>query len=962
MSHRLNGLPRRALARPTDEGGGPPSRIERIGGCYLDLESGGRHMRLKSNLPILRRITLLSATSLTMAVAGVSQAQQAKQTEPLEEIVVTGTRASLRKALELKRDAAGVVDAIVAEDIGKFPDLNVSESLQRITGVTIERGLTGEGNQVSVRGLPPEYTRVTLNGMDAASGGTGREFDFNIFAAELFSSIRIDKTPSAELTEGGLAGTIDLRTPLPFDFAESKFLTSVGGQYAELGKDDATPRISGLFSWRNEDETFGVLASASYSESTIRNDTKQGFRYEKLSSNSGLDELVNARLAAGEPMPVVEVNGASISDPDELLQLAANTAFPVLPRVGVDILDRERLGLTGAVQFRPTPSIDLALSVLYAEFSDERERHTIDGAPGFSGTAAIPASLGVRSTAAIDYAVQGSFTGVSQRAESVDEFHDNDFLHLTLDGEYELADGLIATTELGYSNAKRTNLSRGYLFSHTGDFSYDLSNPEWPRFSETDFDYTDPSEYRLNQLRFNPSKVHDQARKGRADLEWSPTGGVLARLKGGLEYNVREKENDALNNITLNFSPTDTSTLPFSEVAIPLPVDNFAEGAPAGVVRDFLGVDPARGRSLLLPDSYYGMTSPNLVSSWIVEEKVWSGYVQSDWEFDVNSRPLRINLGVRVARTDQTSTGHQRVGNNFEPVSIDNVYTDTLPSLNIRWELADQWVLRLAANKAITRPTLSQLSAGTTVGSTNNLTASSGNPTLDPFRAKQFDVSLEWYFAPESLLSLTGFYKDMESFIVNSEEKRVIVGSNLINDAGENVSGREFTVRLPINGTGGELYGAELSYQQPFTFLPAPFDGLGMLANVTISRSKGKIVQGGQETEQALQGQSDLSYNVIGYYERGPFGLRAAYSFRGDYIDQFRSDIWPGGVPHTLYVDDRKQLDLSVRYQFNDTIQLYLDAINVTSTDYYSYDTVYAMSRDYFEQGRVYNFGVRATF
>ncbi|PCI53799.1 MAG: hypothetical protein COB36_11810 [Alphaproteobacteria bacterium] len=914
-------------------------------------------------ITMTRRASLLAVSSLlVMGLSGVTSAQEkgveksdAQEIEQLEEIVVVGTRASLKKALDVKRNSIGVVDAIISEDIGKFPDLNVSESLQRITGVTINRSVTGEGNTVSLRGLPPEYTRVTLNGMTATSGNEGREFDFNVFASELFSGIRISKTPTADLTEGGLAGTIDLRTPRPLDFDEDKMLVSVGGQYASLGRGDVTPRLSGLYSWRSEGEKFGFLASASYSKSTIRNDTKQGFRWEPI-SKAGLDELVNAQVTAGGTIPTVNVNGVDINDPDELLALSNNIAFPVLPRVGLDIKERERLGLTAGFQYQPNDGIDLMLNVLYAEFDETGERHTIDGAPGFSGTASIPLSLTTITNSAIDYAVQGTFDGVSQRAESVDEEFSSNILHITFDGKYDLSDELVVSTEFGYSEAHEDELRRTYLYNHVGQFSYDLTDPKWPKFSGADFDYLNADDYNPNQLRFRPRSRDDRAYKLRADLSWEQENSALTSLKGGVEYRDRKKVNSRLTEIR------PTPPLPFSDLATNLPVDDFMSGAPAGVVTDFLVTDLVKGRELLLPDSIFSMTSPDLRASWAVSEKITSGYVQSNWDFDLDGSHLTVNLGVRVAHTNQTSDGHQKVGSNFEPVSVKNKYTDVLPSLTVRWDMSDDFVVRMAANKAITRPTLSQLSSGLTVNSTNTLTASSGNPNLKPFRANQFDISLEWYFAPESLISITAFYKDMQSFIVSSEIQQVIEGSNLINDNSEDVSGQTFTVKLPVNGTGGELYGVELSYQQPFIFLPAPFDGFGVLANVTLTESKGTVFQGGVELEQPLQGQSDISYNLIAYYEKDKFGMRAAYSYRGKYIRAFRNAIWPSGTPHTQFVNNRGQLDLSARYQLNDMIQFYVDAINITSTDHYFYDTLPGMSGDYFEQGPVYNFGVRATF
>lgn len=924
------------------------------------LRRGGVGVRFASGRA-LPAVLASSASILGFCIAVPAHAQAEPGADSLpEEIIVTGTRASLDKALEAKRDAIGVVDGIFGDDIGKFPDLNVSESLQRVPGVTISRSVTGEGSQISVRGLPSEFVAVTLNGMPAASGNAGRDFDFDVFASELFTGAKISKTPSADLTEGGLAGTVDLRVPAALELPRPTALLSVGGQYASLGNGHAKPRVSGLLNWQNPDRTFGVIASVAWSESVIRNDTRQGFRYEKLDRMSGLDELVKSRVASGGIIPTVEVNGVAINDPDALLALAAETAYPILPRVGITQRTRERLGITGGFEFKPDDRFALGVNLLYAKYSDLGERHTIDGAPGFSGTNgvnAIPTKLTIVEGKAVPYAVAGTFNNVVQRVESYEETFDSEMWHGTLNTSYAFADTLRASASLGYSTSREDELRRTYLYSHTGPWSYDLTDPQWPKFSGTDFDYLDPADYTTaDRPRFRPFTRKDEIYRGRFDFDWRPTHDDMLILRAGGEYTDRKKQN-------IQFSETrPATTVPFASVYAPFSIKKFNRGAPAGVITDFLVIDLDKGRTELLPDSFYEIAGKDLRGSWVVQEKVASGYLQSLWKFDLVGMPVAVDFGVRVSHTDQTSTGHQQVGSNFEPVSVRNRYTDVLPSLNVRLSLTNDLILRLAANRAITRPTLSELSAGTTVGSTNNLTASKGNPDLKPFRANQFDAALEWYFAPESLVSATVFYKDMESFIVSSQIQQVITGENLINDAGQNVSGQQFTVTLPVNGTGGKLYGLELSYQQPFTFLPAPLDGFGIMANLTLSESEGTLVQGGQTTRQALQGQSDISWNLIGYYEKGPFSLRAAYSYRGSYIDQFRSDLWPSGVPHNLYVKARGQLDLSARYQVTEAMGIFLDVINLNSTDYYSYDTEPGMSRDYYEQGPVLNAGVRIRF
>jgi TonB-dependent receptor len=303
-------------------------------------------------------------------------AQQASQadTVDLEEVVVSGYRRSLEASLDIKRDAVGAVDAIVAEDIAKFPDLNLAESIQRIPGVSIARD-AGEGRQVTVRGLGPQFTRVRVNGMEAmsanggtdAAGGTNRDrsFDFNTFASELFNAITIRKTSAAEVEEGSLGATVDLRVARPFDYAERTIVTSLQGSYNDI-EEGLDPRGAVLISDRFFDEKLGALISAAYSERQLLDEGSSTVRWQ----SGGFTGL-------GAGYPATAPNLAALN--------AAN--HPRIPRYDQYEHDQKRLGVTSSVQWAPSESTLLTVDGLYSRFEATRSEVFLES-PVFSAAGA----------------------------------------------------------------------------------------------------------------------------------------------------------------------------------------------------------------------------------------------------------------------------------------------------------------------------------------------------------------------------------------------------------------------------------------------------------------------------------------------------------------------------------------------------------------------------------------------
>ncbi|PQA88244.1 hypothetical protein CW354_08040 [Marinicaulis flavus] len=883
--------------------------------------------------------------SMFMGGALAQEAEEADADAVLDVIVVPGVRGSLSRALDQKESATGVVDAISAEDIGKFPDLNISESLARISGVTITRTPGGEGNVVSVRGGQTDWTNVTVNGLSVATGNVGREFSFDLFASELFSNAKVYKSSSADIAEGGLTATIDLRTPQPLGTG-NKIAFSASGTDFHKGNGDLQPRVSGLLSRTFDNDRFGVLVSASYSKTAARGDISQGWGWDD--NITGLQTYLSGFTT--DNAPTIMVNGEAVNDLARLQDIAANTISPELPRIGPNILERERLGVTGSFQFRPTENVELFADILYADYSQDEIRATVDGMPGF-GTGQEWTSITIED----GVAVAGSISNQDQRSETLDRQVDSTLTHITTGGKWDIDGVWSADATFGYSKAKEDELSRTYLWHYVGDFTYDFSNPKYPELGG-DFDWLDPDQYSPNQLRFRPFQRNDEEISVSANLgaDFGDTG--LTGVKFGVQYRDRDKGQVRLAELRPAF------TANFADYAISardMFGSSYHEDAPYR--SDFLMTNiETAGRDLLPAD--LSLTEVDKLQTYTVGEETLGAYFKADLAFDIGPVPVTMDSGVRYVRTDVTSEGYVQEESGPEAVSYPGKYSDWLPAINLKAQLRDNLILRIAANRTMTRPPLANLAPAVNISPTV-LSASRGNPALEPYRSNNIDASLEWYFADEALLSATVYYKDLETFIVNETRPEIVICGDIRNDAGENVCGREFQVTTPVNGENGKLYGLELQYQQPFTFLPAPFDGFGVLANATFSESERTDEAG---VSKPLQGQSDTSYNLVGYYEKGPFSARLAYNYRSEFSVTGRNGFDNIQQPYG-------QVDASARYAVTDHFDLFLEGLNLFEEDWYTYaartnsdgsvnDFGKQLNQYYLTQGRVIQFGIRGTF
>ncbi|WP_284877684.1 TonB-dependent receptor [Brevundimonas sp. MEB006b] len=869
----------------------------------------------------------------------------------VDEIVVTGFRSSLQQALNIKRREAGAVDAILAEDMADFPDQNLAEAIQRLPGVTIDR-VNGQGTTISVRGLGSDFTRTRINGLEAqaASGGNrNRSFDFSMFASELFNSIKVRKTQSAEIEEGSLGATVDLQTGRPLDFSGSGLNSalSVQGSYNDLSE-KTVPRLAGLLSWSNEDRTFGALVSVAYSERSPILGSFNTTRWQK-----GDPSNVNA---AGNPYGRGQNFGGCIPCTTTAQRDAVLNAFyPRIPRYTLGNTQEDRLGMTGALQWRPSDRTEAVLDVLWSRFNSELESPNIE-AWSFS-------RANVNSVVVRDYAIDadqnilsyGVFDNMLVRAENGFTRNESNFYQASLNVRHDFSDRLHGNLKVGANRSEaRTPLNVAYAFEAAGvnGYSFDFREDDRRPRINYGFDVTSGQRFTLvNATRSNAGGNFDnKVGAGSLAYDWSDS----LTLKLGGEYRTYGFETFGLTRTKTN--PTGADRLTGVD-SIGRVVD-ISDGVDAGAGSDLRFIVPDISKIADFLSFYDDPLVPNR-SEREVDETDKGVFLQADFNTTVGGMVLRGNAGIRYAQTEVTAKGWQTIAvgtppvTTYDYVTTDNDYDDVLPSFNLALEPRDDVVIRLGAAKVMSRPTLGDLTPGGSVSPTTR-TVSYGNPLLDPFRATNYDVSVEWYFQNEGLLAAAVFYKDIDSFITS---ETVGIPYNQLGLPNELLQGAAsptdiFQVTRRLNGEGGALKGIEIQYQQPFTFLPGLWSNFGFTGNVTWVDSE---VSYGTAGKNRLTGQSKNTANATLYYEDGPFQARVSIAHRSQYLLSF-----PGANGNSEEgVNDTTNVDASMSYEFTPNLTFSLEGINLTDAYTDRYIDVTNRVSDYRHTGREIAVGLR---
>jgi TonB-dependent receptor len=915
----------------------------------------------------MRRINTrtLCAVGVSLAAlmdASAAAAQAVSASEPVtqdaaqdatvvDEIVVTGFRFSLQQALNIKRREAGAVDAILAEDMADFPDQNLAEAIQRLPGVTIDR-VNGQGTTISVRGLGSDFTRTRINGLEAqaASGGNrNRSFDFSMFASELFNSIKVRKTQSAEIEEGSLGATVDLQTGRPLDFGGSGLNSalSIQGSYNDLSE-KTVPRLAGLLSWSNEDRTFGALVSIAYSERSPILGSFNTTRWQK-----GDPSNVNA---AGNPYGRGQNFGGcipctTIAQRDAVL----NAFYPRIPRYTLGNTQEDRLGMTGALQWRPSDRTEAVLDILWSRFNSELESPNIE-AWSFS-------RANVNSVVVRDYAIDadknilsyGVFDNMLVRAENGFTRNESNFYQASLNVRHDFSDRLHGNLKVGANRSEaRTPLNVAYAFEAAGvnGYTFDFREDDRRPRINYGFDVTSGQRFTLvNATRSNAGGNFDnKVGAGSLAYDWSDS----LTFKIGGEYRTYGFETFGLTRTKT--SPTGADRL--TGVDSIGRVVSIGDGVSAGAGSDLSFIVPDISKIADFLSFYDDPLVPNR-SEREVDETDKGVFFQADFNTTVGGMVLRGNAGVRYAQTEVTAKGWQTIAvgtppvTTYDYVTTDNDYDDVLPSFNLALEPRDDVVIRLGAAKVMSRPTLGDLTPGGSVSPTTR-TVSYGNPLLDPFRATNYDFSVEWYFQTEGLLAAAVFYKDIDSFITS---ETVGIPYNQLGLPNELLQGAAsptdiFQVTRRLNGEGGALKGIEIQYQQPFTFLPGLWSNFGFTGNVTWVDSE---VSYGTAGKNRLTGQSKNTANATLYYEDGPFQARVSVAHRSQYLLSF-----PGANGNSEEgVNDTTNVDASMSYEFTPNLTFSLEGINLTDAYTDRYVDVTNRVSDYRHTGREIAVGLR---
>lgn len=902
----------------------------------------------------------VSLAALMGASAAVAQAlpasepvtqDAAQDATVVDEIVVTGFRSSLQQALNIKRREAGAVDAILAEDMADFPDQNLAEAIQRLPGVTIDR-VNGQGTTISVRGLGSDFTRTRINGLEAqaASGGNrNRSFDFSMFASELFNSIKVRKTQSAEIEEGSLGATVDLQTGRPLDFGGSGLNSalSVQGSYNDLSE-KTVPRLAGLLSWSNEDRTFGALVSIAYSERSPILGSFNTTRWQK-----GDPSNVNA---AGNPYGRGQNFGGCIPCTTTAQRDAVLNAFyPRIPRYTLGNTQEDRLGMTGALQWRPSDRTEAVLDVLWSRFNSELESPNIE-AWSFS-------RANVNSVVVRDYAIDadknilsyGVFDNMLVRAENGFTRNESNFYQASLNVRHDFSDRLHGNLKVGANRSEaRTPLNVAYAFEAAGvnGYTFDFREDDRRPRINYGFDVTSGQRFTLvNATRSNAGGNFDnKVGAGSLAYDWSDS----LTFKIGGEYRTYGFETFGLTRTKT--SPTGADRL--TGVDSIGRVVSIGDGVSAGAGSDLSFIVPDISKIADFLSFYDDPLVPNR-SEREVDETDKGVFLQADFNTTVGGMVLRGNSGIRYAQTKVTAKGWQTIAvgtppvTTYDYVTTDNDYDDVLPSFNLALEPRDDVVIRLGAAKVMSRPTLGDLTPGGSVSPTTR-TVSYGNPLLDPFRATNYDFSVEWYFQNEGLLAAAVFYKDIDSFITS---ETVGIPYNQLGLPNELLQGAAsptdiFQVTRRLNGEGGALKGIEIQYQQPFTFLPGLWSNFGFTGNVTWVDSE---VSYGTAGKNRLTGQSKNTANATLYYEDGPFQARVSIAHRSQYLLSF-----PGANGNSEEgVNDTTNIDASMSYELTPNLTFSLEGINLTDAYTDRYVDVTNRVSDYRHTGREIAVGLR---
>jgi TonB-dependent receptor len=907
-------------------------------------------------------------------------ATSSQNPQNLDEITISGRRQSLAAALRRKRNSSTQVDAIIADDMAKFPDLNLAEALERVPGVSITR-TNGEGSRITVRGLSGRYTRTRLNGIDArvALGtNTTREFDFNLFASELFNSIVVHKTATAELGEGSLGSVVDLNTGRAFNYKEGfSVLLSGQGNYNDLSQ-TVRPRMAGLVAYRDPKGLWGATASAAYS--IVRNDSQaaETVRWQ----NNVMFRSVRGVICADNP-----------TDPG---CLEVRDAFHArIPRYLLREVSGNRLGLTAGVQVKPTKQTDIKLDAMYARFNTEDRYKTLSVL--FRGNEQLmdvtdytlqvqPGRFGLTNNTLTGLSVDNAWV----RSENFLEKQENDFKQISLNFDHDFGHGFSVNAVGGMvrsvgSVPRSTTLM--YDDRDYNGFSYDFGQDDrFPRITYAGPNVADATNFTLTEARDQVTKTNNAfdsvALKGAWEIFQPLTVSIGGKFESARMDTRQDNRDGTICGLMIYDCDADdngTNELIGAPGQASLSETVDYEGRVGAGTTTRWVVPSIDGWTQAL--GYYNVPlKPNLNNIRKVKEETLGAFLQGDGEVALGGdMRLLYNAGLRYVQTRQTSGGY--LGSVFTERKRP-MYDNLLWSTNAALWVTEQVVVRAAVAEVMARPELQELSPGATVDSFG-FKVNYQNPLLEPTKAIAYDAGAEWYFADESVLSLALFLKDIKTYSLQESSMGTFASTNLpvealapTSPAAMNPEGTcanaattgcwEIT-RLQ-NGPGASLKGLEVGLQAPFSSLygklPPIIRNMGFAGNFTLIDSKRNYPFAGNTVSERLFLLSNTSVNATLYYEDTKFGARLSMANRSQYLGTNLPNSGPPVSGNLFeYTEGTTRFDFSSSYKLIKELEFTFEALNLTNTPNATGVDIDAKRRyAYTRTGRNFMLGARFTY
>ncbi len=793
----------------------------------------------------------------------------------LDDFEVSSIRDGTARALNQQRSAANLSNIIASDAIGRFPDPNVAEALQRVVGVGVERD-QGEGRFINVRGAPIEFTAVTIDGVSLPSPEPGtRAINLDVLPSDVVSSVEVTKALRADQDADSIAGAVNIRTESPFDHDRLRVRGMGGLSYNEFGGTHDTRgslTASNLF---GPEKSFGLLVSASYSQTRRQ-----------------VDNVENVWIYEDRP------DGGEVATIDETLFKDYDTR-------------RERKALTANLEWRPQPATKLHLRYTYSEFTDDEFRNRL-GFQWSDGTLQ-PGSTDTSAT----------YAGMRISKQFRHRILRNEINSIVAGGETSLG-ALKIDAAIAYAESVQDYPARNELLYRTGGnitSSYDTStNRDTPTYSIfTTGQHLELARYgfRENTFRTNDTEEDEFSLQANGTLPLD-LGGPNTTARFGVKYRDKDKSADEerFRNRAAGAAPSQGLAGLLSGVRS----DNFdyllGEKFDPELVNAYLA--SARAASPRRDNA-------STTADYAAKERVFAAYGSLDYDLGA----LDILAGLRVERTKFTGSA-PRFNTNTGAVTEERAarsYTELFPSLHFRYSDDDRLIYRAAVTRGIARPNFTEIVpriVDTTDGAGARVTVTQGNPDLDPTLSTNLDLMVEYYFEPVGLMSAGVFYKDVDDFIFTA------TGLGVFN-------GLPATISRPENARGGEIRGFEVAYQQQFVNLPGPFAGFGVYANYTYTDSEVRAPfidpVSGLSTrfrKVALPGQSKTTYNLAVFFERHGFNARLAYTDRSDYLDTINV---VRGADSDLYWGGRGQLDFTTSFRFTRNLDVFAEWKNITNTD-----------------------------